>query len=277
MLVRPTIYHPLEGVIMVHHFTEWMNSVLSAHRILSPPLSQWRSHNFCHTCSSSLPSLMCYTNRAVLTGRPLVLWETLAFSTDAVPPTIAQLLVFCHTGSCFRAAAAVTTCPARITAAHSTLAYPIASAYSILVVWTVKVCALTELSAYLFWIFPLVAVTHARHTHTPAAAHRGARAWATEVFIFWLKRNYVSLTKVSNIRLMAHTTPTHERPVAAAGGTVFLSVFSATTLTLQSYLQRHTLCKASGCDLDRPGRSAVLVWDVTLTGTLCSFHSYLHE
>lgn len=22
MLVRPTIYHPLEGVIMVHHFTE---------------------------------------------------------------------------------------------------------------------------------------------------------------------------------------------------------------------------------------------------------------
>lgn len=54
-------------------------------------------------------------------------------------------------------------------------------------------------------------------------------------------------------------------------------VASCCRLTLQSYLQRHTLCKASGCDLDRPGSSAVLVWDVTLTGTLCCFHSYLQR
>lgn len=47
MLVRPTIYHPLEPSWFIILQNEWL--VLSAHRILSPPLSRWGSHTFCHT------------------------------------------------------------------------------------------------------------------------------------------------------------------------------------------------------------------------------------
>lgn len=101
----------------------------------------------------------------------------------------------------------------------------------VVMVWTVKVAALTVSSTVLFWIFQPVALTETRHTGAPAAADWGVWALAAQIFILWWDGVTIHLASFPKIRHIALTLATDQSPMAAAVRAVFLMASSAVTLT----------------------------------------------